>query len=174
MQISDEEIIRQVQEGDILAFETIVKRYQRGLVSFVYRILKDEDQAYDVSQDTFIKVYKAIERIDTGRKFSTFIFEVAKNTAFNTLRKNKREVGLSEFVPAGTNEYENFFKEESRERVDKALLSLDPGYRKALRLLYFEELSYRQIGKKMNWPLNTVRTKVRRAKIALRKIIENE
>src|SRR5579859_1664277 len=96
MEELDESLIKRVQDGDVSAFKTIVKRYQRPLFSFVFRIMHDEHVSEDVVQETFFKIYKAIDRIDINRKFSTFAFEVAKNSAISYLRKIKKQVSIND------------------------------------------------------------------------------
>ncbi len=93
---SDEEIVKQIQEGDLLQFETLVRRYQRRLLNFARRLVKDDGIGEEIVQDSFLKTYLAIGRIDPKRKFSTFLFEVTKNTAFSFLRKRKLELPLSD------------------------------------------------------------------------------
>src|SRR5437868_10882522 len=93
---TDLELVLAIQEGDILAFEVLVKRYQYGLLAFTYRIVHDEATAQEVVQDAFVKVYKYVDRVDPARKFSTYLFEITKNTAISALRAKKHTVSLEE------------------------------------------------------------------------------
>lgn len=171
---SDEELVARVQEGDMLAFETLVKRYQQRLIHFVNRIVRDETTAEEVAQDTFVKTYRAMERIDTQRRFSTYLFAIAKNTAISYLRKRHPEVTLDESISDGgrSSVEETIEKKEERETVNRALASLGK-YQKIIRLYYFENLSYKEIAKRLQLPVNTVRTYLRRGKEQLKRILQN-
>jgi RNA polymerase sigma factor (sigma-70 family) len=168
---SDMELVTAIQKGDILSYEELVKRYQRGIFVFVVRLIRDEHTASDIVQETFIKTYQHIDRIDTTKKFSTYIFEIAKNTAFSYLRKLKQHISLDDIVNVG--EEESFIEEIYRwdviHCVRTAVSALPQKYRQVISLYYFEELSYEEISKKLSLPINTVRTHLKRAKNILKK-----
>lgn len=169
--LTDEELVGLIQKGDILSFETLVKRYQRSLFSFVPKIIKSQDFVEDIVSETFFKIYTTIDRIDTNRKFSTYAFEIAKNAAISYLRKRKNNVSL-EKVAISTNEnhLENLEKDEEVTKVNRAVGKLAQKYREVIRFYYFKELSYLEISDKLKLPLNTVRTRLKRAK----KFLERE
>lgn len=168
--MEDRELIRQVQKGEIGAFEVLVKKYQKRLLNYVLIITKNKEDAQEVVQDAFFKLYRSIDRVDTSRKFSTYLFAIVKNTAFSFLRRRKREISLDEIqqVPAPEE------KLGSAEEVKTALKKLPPKYSKAIRLYYFADLSYKEIAGKLKLPLNTVRTYLRRGKQQLKKSINHE
>lgn len=175
-QKSDIELVREVQQGDLFAFETLVKRYQRGIVSFVYRIVHNFETAEEVGQDTFFKLYQTIERLDTSKRFSTYLFEIAKNTAISTLRKQHKEVRLDEMAEIAEDEsfYEALAQSEKERSVREAVAELEEKYRLVLRLYYFDDLSYEEISTRLKLPLNTVRTHLRRAREALKPLLAYE
>ena len=168
---TDEELILAIQQGDISAYEELVKRYQQGLYVFVVRILKDEAAARDIVQDSLVKVYQVIQSINTQKKFSTFLFEIAKNAAFSLLRKKKRIISLDAIADIEDDEsfLEKYLKLDEQERVRSVVQSLEKKYSMVLSEYYFEDLSYEEIAKKTRLPINTVRTHVRRAKEAFKK-----
>lgn len=170
---TDEELVRQIQEGQVLLFEILVRRYQKRLLNFTLRLVREEKMAEDIVQDSFLKTYQAIGRIDTDRKFSTFLFEVAKNTAFSYLRKTKLELPLLDQQLIDTHEEvsEKLDKEIEKESVNSALNQMPKNYQKVIRLYYFQDLSYEQISKNLQIPINTVRTHLRRAKDHLKKLL---
>ncbi len=166
---TDEELVLEIQEGNILSFETLVRRYQVRIIYFARRYVRNQDLAEEVAQDCFLKVYRAIDRVDPNRKFSTFLFEVAKNQAISRLRQKPPEVPLSETVAA----------EAGPDVVDKvavhqAVQKLPKTYRRAVELYYFSDLSYEEIGYKLHLPINTVRTHLRRAKEKLKWMLQNK
>ncbi len=173
---SDEEIVKQIQEGEVLLFETLVRRYQKRLLYFTKRLVGDEKNAEEIVQDTFLKTYLSMGRIDPKRRFSTFIFEVTKNTAFSFLRKKKLEMPLSDenLINEQETNMEKLEKETEKRSVQGALSKLPEHYQKAVRLYYFQDLSYEEISRKLRVPINTVRTHLRRAKAQLKGILLNK
>lgn len=165
--VADETLVAEVQDGSISAFEELVRRYQGKLYRFVLRnVHGDHASAEDIVQETFISLYKTLERVDTNKKFSSYIFSIARNRTISYLRSRKIHSPLesAEFLSA----------QESPQRDDdliEALHSLDKKYERVLSLYYFENLSYEEISKRLRFPLNTVRTHIKRAKEALRKML---
>lgn len=172
----DEELIREIQEGSIKAYEVIVRSYQGKLFSFVCRLVGKEEEAEEIIQDALFSVYKTIDRIDITKKFSTYIFEIAKNTAISYLRKRKITIPLEDYNLVDLEEsiYEKMVKENERNDLQKAIDKLDQKYQRIIRLYYFDDLSYEEIGSKLKIPTNTVRTHLYRAKDNLRKILTYE
>ncbi len=170
---TDLELILAIQEGDVLAFEVLVKRYQYGLLAFTNRIVHDHAVAQEVVQDAFLKVYKYIDRVDPARKFSTYLFEITKNTAISALRAKKYTVSLEKVVEATEDGsfYEDFVRADEGVWVRRAVNKLEKKYKKVITLYYFGDLSYEEISKKLSLPINTIRTHISRAKIELKKIL---
>lgn len=172
----DEKLIRETQAGNIRAYEVIVRRYQGKLFSFVYRLVGEEEAAEEIIQDTLFNVYKKVDHIDTTKKFSTYIFEIAKNGAISYLRKRKITIPLEDYDLVDLDEsiYGKMAKLDEKNDLQKALTKLGQKYQRIIRLYYFDDLSYEEIGSKLKIPLNTVRTHLHRAKKLLRKIFNNE
>ncbi|MFZ5845608.1 MAG: RNA polymerase sigma factor [Patescibacteria group bacterium] len=173
---SDEELVVAVKEGSVWAFEVLVKRYQNRLFNFCVRIVIDRALAEELVQDALFKIYTTIGRIDTSRRFSIYAFEIVKNMGLSALRRQKREVSLEEVVGIGEDAafYEQLAQKEEMARVRRVVARLRKEYQEVIRLYYFEDLSYKEIGKRLQIPLNTVRTHLRRAREALRQELENE
>lgn len=172
---SDETIIEKVKGGDIGSYEEIVKRYQRPLFSFIHHMIEDDGLCEDLVQETFIKIYKSIDRIDTSRKFSTYAFEIAKNAAFSYLRGLRKLVSLSKVDIEGDEDlYERVVNEHEERKVREAVSKLKKSYKDVISLYYFEDLSYEETANKLKLPINTVRTHLRRARLVLRKTYEKE
>lgn len=172
--LSDNQLVEQIKEGNILAFEELVRRYQRRLLSFAYRITHDEQAAEDVVMEALFNLYKTIDHVDTTRKFSSYIYSIAKNTAISFLRKQKHEVSLDETIIGEVDEtmYEHLAREDERDRIARAVKTLDKRYQNVIDLYYFKDLSYVEVGKKLHIPINTVRTHLLRAKEALKKVLD--
>ncbi len=168
---SDEELILSIQQGDISAYEELVKRYQQGLYRFVMRIIKDESASLDVVQESLVKIYQIIDTIDPQKKFSTFLFEIAKNAAFSLLRKRKHTISLEAVFDVEDDEsfFEQYIRQDQQQRVRDIVKSLEKKYSMILSKYYFEDQSYEEIAKNMKLPINTVRTNLRRAKAEFKK-----
>jgi RNA polymerase sigma-70 factor, ECF subfamily len=173
--LCDEELVVLVKQGEIAAYEILVKRYQRKLLGFAYHVTRGARVAEDAVQDAMLAVYKNIEKIDTKRKFSTYIFEITKNKAIDYLRKIHHEVTLEETVAIDEEEdiYEKIAAHENAKKVNDALSILGVKYREILRLYYFEDLSYEEIARKKSMSINTVRTHLRRGKEKLKSVLED-
>ncbi len=173
---TDEELVTAVRQGDIASYEKLVTRYQRGLYSFIMRFLHDEAMAADVVQESLFKVYQVIDRIDTSKKFSTFVFEIAKNNAISLLRKQKKNVSLENVADVEEDEsfIEQYLRADVADSVRVAVNTLPEKYRDVITLYYFDDLSYEEVSKTLHVPINTVRTHLKRAKEQLKKIIPYE
>lgn len=173
---SDEELVSEIQTGNVLAFEALVKRYQNRLVGFIYRLTKDYPLSEEIVQDALFSIYKSIDRIDTKQKFSTYLFVVAKNTAISRLRSQKKTISLTEITLAETDEiiYEKLTHNETKETIQRALSSLTSQQREVIKLYYFADLAYEEISQRLKLPLNTVRTHLRRGRESLKKILNYE
>jgi RNA polymerase sigma-70 factor, ECF subfamily len=172
--VTDEELVRLIQDGDVLAYEELVKRYQHGLYVFLLRFVHDDTIASDIVQNSLVKVYEVIDRIDTSKKFSTFVFEIAKNFAISELRRRNKTVSLEEIVDITEEKsfIEELYRSDVGEIVRESVRSLPEKYRTVITLYYFDDLSYEEIAGKLHIPVNTVRTHLKRAKEQLKKLLE--
>lgn len=173
---TDEELVDEIKQGEITAFEELVRRYEQRLVAFVFHIIENLQDAEDIVSEVLFKVYKTIDRVDIQRKFSSYVYQIAKNDAISYLRGKKYEISLEELEVIDSDEsvYEKLAKSEDAEMVKQAIRKLEKKYQLVIKLYYFEELSYEEIGKKLALPVNTVRTHLRRAKESLRRYLIHE
>lgn len=170
-QDSDEKLVEDVKNGNVESFETLVKRYSGKIMAFVFKILHDRYLSEETVQDSFFSLYKSINRVDTERKFSPYLYKIAKNKAIEKLRTRKNELALNEEIAGGDSDniYEKIIKSENKARIRKAVDELEKKYKDPINLYFFENLSYGQIAGKLSIPVNTVRTRLKRGKVALRK-----
>lgn len=169
MERSDKELLQAAQRGSLFAFEELVRRYQGKILSFVRKILKDDQEAQDVTQEAFVSIYKTIDRIDPDGKFSTYLFEIAKNGAISALRKSLRQRSLTEEIEDKSESPEEILDRQfTRTHIQKKLAQLHEKYRRVLQLYYFQSMDYKEISSELNMPLNTVRTLLRRAKLIMK------
>ena len=173
---SDEKLILRFQEGDINAYNELVKRYKDRLLNFVLRYFNNVEQAEDVVQNTLIKLYTHASYYKNVAKFSTWIFTIAKNNALTELRKNKRKKTDSLWTEDGQIIDINS-KEESLdskvqneiaiEQLNKFLDEIPENFRMAVVLRDFQELSYEEISKILEIPIGTIKSRINRGRIQL-------
>jgi len=173
---SDEKLILRFQEGDINAYNELVKRYKDRLFNFVFRYFNNAEQAEDVVQDTLIKLYTHASYYKNVAKFSTWIFTIAKNNALTELRKNKRKQTDSLWTDDGKVIDINS-KEESLEskvqneiaidQLNKFLDEIPENFRMAVVLRDFQELSYEEISTILEIPIGTIKSRINRGRIQL-------
>ena len=173
---SDEKLILRFQEGDINAYNELVKRYKDRLLNFVIRYFNNVEQAEDVVQDTLIKLYTHASYYKNVAKFSTWIFTIAKNNALTELRKNKRKKTDSLWTDDGQVIDINS-KEESLDskvqneiaidQLNKFLDEIPENFRMAVVLRDFQELSYEEISKILEIPIGTIKSRINRGRIQL-------
>lgn len=173
---SDEKLILRFQEGDINAYNELVKRYKDRLLNFVLRYFNNVEQAEDVVQDTLIKLYTHASYYKNVAKFSTWIFTIAKNNALTELRKNKRKKTDSlwtddgQVIDINSNEESLDSKVQNEIAIDqlnKFLDEIPENFRMAVVLRDFQELSYEEISKILEIPIGTIKSRINRGRIQL-------
>jgi RNA polymerase sigma-70 factor (ECF subfamily) len=174
--LSDEKLILRFQEGDINAYNELVKRYKDRLLNFVFRYFNNREQAEDVVQDTLIKLYTHASYYKKIAKFSTWIFTIAKNNALTELRKNKRKQTDSLWTEDGKvidiNSKEQSLdvkvqNEIAIDQLNKFLDEIPENFRMAVVLRDFQELSYDEISKILEIPIGTIKSRINRGRIQL-------
>jgi RNA polymerase sigma-70 factor (ECF subfamily) len=174
--LSDEKLILRFQEGDINAYNELVKRYKDRLLNFVFRYFNNREQAEDVVQDTLIKLYTHASYYKNIAKFSTWIFTIAKNNALTELRKNKRKQTDSLWTDDGkvidinSNDQtldRRVQNEIAVNQLNKFLDEIPENFRMAVVLRDFQELSYDEISKILEIPIGTIKSRINRGRIQL-------
>lgn len=183
-QATDQQLVERVQAGDKRAFDLLVLKYQHKIISLVGRYVRDHHEAMDVSQEAFIKAYRALQNFRGDSQFYTWLYRIAINTAKNYLvakgrRPPDRDIDANEqadygFAEAMTDSEtpENLLAcDQLQEKVFAALESLPDDLKTALSLREFEGLSYEQISEIMDCPVGTVRSRIFRAREAIDKVV---
>jgi RNA polymerase sigma-70 factor (ECF subfamily) len=179
MTTNDEYIINQIIAGDTKAFAVLVDRYKDLVFTLSIRMLKNREEAEEVSQDTFIKAYKSLQNFKGDSKFSTWIYRVAYNTCLDRIKKNKRkfiEVAIDEFterhVKTIDNALEALERGEEKQAIQECLELLPSEDSFLLTLYYFEDQSLGEISKIMTIEANTIKVKLFRARKKLAAILK--
>ena len=168
--VDERERILAALEGNRGACEWLIRQYTPAVYRFAYRMLRNEQDARDVAQDTLIKVIKNLHRYDVNRKFSTWVFGIARNTAIDEQRKRKRIAPAPVKEPAyeGPSPLEMTSRSERAGRLHSALGELPPKYQEILVLYHFEHLKYSEIADTLEIPIGTVMNRIFRARRRLR------
>ena len=184
-QLDDRTLVARILEGDRDRFTELVARYEKRVVNYVYRITHRYEDAHDLTQEIFVKVYLAIDRYDPKYQFSTWLFRIAQNSAIDALRKKGvSEVPLTrqsddeddrerEFADDGISPERALKNKQLGFAIDKAVEKLPPDYRELIQLRHFAELSYEEIASMKKLPLGTVKNKLFRARNLLKDALEH-
>lgn len=170
------EYVKLAQKGDKDAFAKIYNLFLEKIYRFVFYLIWDEDTAYDITQDTFVKAYKALGKYDKHRgAFGTFLYAIARNLVFDQRRKKVTLsldlVGAIRFEP----DFAEDIDEKERKRQVKEILETLPKHEKELVVLrYFEDLSFKQIAQIVGKDEGAVRVKVFRILKSLKEKLEGK
>lgn len=179
MEETDEQLVADYLAGDEAVFALLLDRYMRSLYGFVFQMTRNESAAEDVVQETFIKVWKHLGRFDQKKSFKTWIFAIAKNTAYDFLKKKKtipfsalqNEEGDSvlENISDGSPHPEDILDREATARdLEEKLATMTPAYRELLRLHYQLGFSLHEVSEVLGEPYNTIKSRHKRALQSLR------
>jgi len=183
-QLTDEELIKRFQEGDLWAFEEIVRRYRDRLTNFVFRYINDQREAEDLVQDTFLKLYQNKHAYKEIAKFSTWIYTIAANLAKTLLRKRKTrklmffsQLGPEDKdldLPANERTSQEIVEGQfDKKIIQDAIAKLPEHFRVAIILRDVQELSYEEICNIIGKPIGTVKSRINRARLRLQKELVN-
>ena len=180
--LADGELVKTAIAGREASFEELVRRYQRPIAAYVYRMVGDYDAALDLTQEVFIKVYNSLARYRSEFKFSTWIYKIAHNAAIDHLRRYavREQAVTSGFdterrdTPVEgrrlTPEQESERKER-RSEVEMVVEMLPRAYRELIVLRHSHDLSYDEIAEVTGLPLGTVKNRLFRAREAMRDLL---
>ena len=179
MTASDQHYISLVNNGNTNAFAVLVHRYKDLVFTLALRLLKNREEAEEVSQDTFIKAYKSLHKFKGDSKFSTWIYKIAYNTGLDRIKKHKKhwnDVEITQFTEHQIKTIHNTLdalevKERNQSIKDCiALLPNDDSF--LLTLYYFDELSFKEISKVIGITANNVKVKIFRSRKKLATILK--
>jgi len=180
---SDHQLIEATKQGDEAAFAEIVNRYRNPLTNYLFRMLNDYEEAVDLAQETFVRVYFAIERYHTDYAFSTYIYRIATNLAISEIRKKRRRklLSLTSFFQNEDGDSQEFhlpdekslpdedlIENERNRTIEKAIATLPDKYRAPIILREIQELSYEEIAQILGLGLGTTKSRISRARGLLR------
>jgi len=185
---SDKQLIVEYLDGDGESLEILIRQYLKPIYNFAYGYVGNAQDAEDITQEAFVKAWKNLKRFNQQKSFKTWIFAIVKNSCIDFLKK-KKTIPFSAFSARGGSAFggENKFAEtladpsplpgellerkSIREILAKAIEKLSLKYRKVLSLHYNDNLAFREIAESLGEPLNTVKSRHRRALTTLKKLL---
>lgn len=186
--LSDHALIEATKGGDEAAFAEIVRRYRSPITNYLYRFLNDYEEAVDLAQETFVRVYFAADRYHTDFAFSTYIYRIATNLAISELRRRKRrrllsltglfqgeDNELAEFQPTDPRDLpdEELVDSEQSRMIEKAIATLPERYRAPIILREIEGKTYEEIAAILKLGLGTTKSRISRARNLLKEKLKH-
>lgn len=166
LKLTDEEIVEKVRSKDRDIYAVIIERYKNKLLRYATNIIRDEDKAGHIVQDSLVKAYINLNGFNTKKKFSSWIYRIVHNEAMNAVKKYQKEVPILDDFDFESEEdiTKDFEKRETAIYVEKCLNSMPLIYSEPLTLYYLDEKSYEEISDILRIPMGTVATRMSRAK----------
>jgi RNA polymerase sigma-70 factor, ECF subfamily len=182
----DQVLIQKILEGKRSSFEELMKKYNGKIYGFIYRMVRDEEVAVELTQDFFIKIYKVLHKYNSQYKFSTWAYRICHNLVIDYVRKNQAQVDsldddtVSQKQMLETENYvkedgfENMAKEQVSQYVWSVVNSIPAKYKELILLRYLQGLKYDEIAEVMDLPVGTVKNRIFKAKEILKTEIETD
>jgi len=185
IETNDSQLVQKYLSGDEESLKLLIRNYLKPVFSFVYHFFNNHAEAEDIAQDVFVKMWKNLKKFDQQKKFKTWLFAIAKNTALDYLKK-KKFLLFSEFINAdGENILEEtltdinplpdeiFEQADSAQTLEKIFDKLPTHYRVVLDLYYQKSFNLREIAEILGKQKNTIKSWHRRALIKLKEKLSN-
>jgi RNA polymerase sigma-70 factor (ECF subfamily) len=182
----DQVLITKILEGKKSSFEELMKKYNKKIFGFIFRMVRDEEVAVELTQDFFIKIYKVLAKYNFEYKFSTWAYRICYNLVIDYVRKNQTQVDSldddsvspKQMMASENYESEDGFvrlaKEEISDYVWKVVDSIPVKYKELILLRYLQGLKYDEIAEVTELPVGTVKNRIFKAKEILRTEIEKD
>ncbi len=172
--LSDEEVVVQVRSNDPEVYAVIMERYQKKLIRYAFNLIRDENKAVDVVQESFIKAFINLNGFDIKKKFSSWMYRIVHNEAMNSIKKYQKEVPIPDDFDFESDENieDTLCKKEDVAEIEKCLGEMSILYSEPLALYYIAEKSYEEIGDILRIPSGTVATRIRRGKAIMKHLCQ--
>jgi len=182
----DQVLITKILEGNKSSFEELMKKYNKKIFGFIFRMVRDEEVAIELSQDFFIKIYKVMSKYNFEYKFSTWAYRICYNLVIDYVRKNQAQVDslngdtVSQRQLVESDNYvsedgfENLAKEELNQYIWKLVDCIPLKYKELILLRYLQGFKYDEIARITELPVGTVKNRIFKAKEILRLEIEKD
>jgi RNA polymerase sigma-70 factor (ECF subfamily) len=185
----DFKLVELAKEGDQNAFAELMKRYNRSLYHVILKMVRNVDDAEDLTIEAFAKAFKNLERFKQDYTFSTWLFRIATNNCIDFIRKKKNNETFSlnnlynnteneefnlDIADEASDPQEDTIRSQKAELMQKLVARLPIKYRKLVTMRYFEERAYQEIAEELEIPIGTVKAQLHRAKELLYDMVKNQ
>ncbi|HEX6924058.1 MAG TPA: sigma-70 family RNA polymerase sigma factor [Longimicrobiaceae bacterium] len=188
-ELTDEQLFQRYTDGDENGFQLLMERYEPRIQGFLRKRLSDEERVEDLTQDTFLRIHRARDSYDPGRKFSTWIHTIANNllknefrnrsrrreTAFSELRPEQSASGAPtrpiEFESSQADPEQETYRSELREAIGTAIERMEEHHRIPFVMREVDDLSYEEIAEAIGIPVGTVKSRLNRARHSFRNLL---
>jgi RNA polymerase sigma-70 factor, ECF subfamily len=181
--ISAVERVRQAQQGDVRAFEQLFQQYQKGIYNAIYQIVRSESDAADLTQDVFVRAYRALPRLQSPEAFTSWLYRIAINLSRNHLRDSARARteslefsdgdeeggGQREIADTSADPAAKAQTRDVQDRVRRAIETLSPDHRVVITFHHLDEMPVEEIARILNISVGTVKSRLSRARENLRR-----
>ncbi len=178
MDCNENNLIEKCKNGDIDAFEVLIKKYKETAYNIALKILRNSEDAMDVSQEALIKVYKYMNHFNQRASFSTWLYKIVMNTCLDFIKKNKNKTySFNEIVDKKDYQHtpeEALDRKIKIEAVQKAINRLSPNFRNVIILRDIHGFSYDEIANMTNCSLGTVKSRIKRGREQLKNFIKED
>jgi RNA polymerase sigma-70 factor (ECF subfamily) len=165
----DNDLVRDTLDGRTDAFGVLVERYQKVIFNVAYRMSRDYDEAQDIAQAAFLKAYQNLKRFNPDYKFFSWLYRIAVNESLNRVQSRKKLAELSPAMKSGGDGPDTSYeKSELGEKVQDALMNMEPGHRALIIMRHFRDCSYREIAGVLDIPEKKVKSRLFTARQLLR------
>ncbi len=158
-EVEDHDLIGRARRGDIEAFNLLVSRWEKRVFNYLLRLVGDREDAFDLSQETFLKAYQNLGRLEDEARFSTWLFRIAHNEAFSLLRRRRPEGEPPAQLPVETASY-GLYPAELSLAVRAALARLSEDQREAVLLKVYQGLKFEEMAEVLACPVSTVKSRL--------------
>ncbi len=171
----ENELINSAIGGDEDAYRRLLGIYKARIFSYIYRIVRNYDDAEELALDTFVRCFKSLHSFEQSRSFSTWLFTIAHNLTVDFLRKRKLEYEyLGEVHGSREDIVKDYERKEQLDSIERAIMKLAPIDREIIILFYKEGKSYQEIGEILNIPTTTIKTRLHRARLRLKDFVKEK
>ena len=175
MELTDYDLIQRCLAGQQEYFEELVTRYKKLIFSVVYNMINDKEEISDISQEVFIRIYKALDRYNPEYKFSTWAVRIATNLCLDIHRKKKINSApieeIEDFSDGVDTPEASYLQKERSEKIRRAIQSLPEKYRTPIILFHQNGLSYEEMTKVLGEPMTIIKNRLYRARLMLREAL---
>ena len=158
-EVEDRDLIAKARRGDVEAYNLLVSRWEKRLFNYLLRLVSNREDAFDLCQDTFLKAYQNLPKLDDPGRFSGWLFRIGHNEAFSLLRKRKPEVELAA-EPRAAGSAGRLLPIELSLAVESALKRLNEDQREAVLLKVYQGFKFEEMAEILDCPVSTVKSRL--------------